>query len=296
MIRAGPVNFPAASAVILATLWLGYGASASAQESSGAPWGAAPRSVDPPSSTVAGPALAQEYYGTTPDPAFTYNFQMPTARPLHRGDTMVTVMGATGWLGARYGFARRFDAGVGIPYYGAGVSVDARYAVVSGEHAAVSLWGYATVPFVPGGNDPGAFFGFTWRGAGPAWVLGPVVSLWGARAGIHAGAHVAQRVLLGGAWAVVHLTIEARVVDSVRVIAQGVVLGEMLGEQSVSGSASALLGNGPARVYPYLVLGARTHSRRFAVDFGALISFVAGSPLAGGTIGVWPWAAASQTF
>ncbi|MEI8256313.1 MAG: hypothetical protein WCJ30_11635 [Deltaproteobacteria bacterium] len=286
------------NAVLLATASLAYGARAHAQAAPAAPWRETAVEQTPAlaASPLAGSAVPREYYGTTPDPAFTHNFQMPTARPLHQGDTMVTAMGATGWLGVRYGFARRFDAGAGVPYYGAGVSFDARYAIILGDHAALSLWGYATVPFVPGGNDPGAFFGFTWRGAGPAWVVGPVVSLWGARAGIHVGAHVAQRVLMGGAWALVHVTVEVRVVDSVRAIAQGVVLGEMVDEQGASGSPRVLLGNGQPRVYPYLVLGARVHSRRFAVDFGALVSFVSGSPLAGGVPGVWPWAAVCQTF
>ncbi len=282
----------ALSAAILA-----FGARVHAQSASAAPWGTTtPAPVAAPGAPF-GSTVPGEYYGTTPDPAFTHNFQMPTARPLHQGDTMVTAMGATGWLGLRYGLARRFDAGVGVPYYAAGVAFDARFAIVLGDHVALSLWGLATVPVLPGGSDPGAFFGFTWRGAGPAWVLGPVFSVWGARAGVHVGAHVAQRVLLGGAWALVHLTVEARLVDSVRLIVQGVVMGEMINEQSPAGvSSHALIGNGQPRVHPYIVLGARVHSRRFAVDFGALVSFVDGSPLAGGAPGLWPWAAVCQTF
>jgi hypothetical protein len=204
-------------------------------------------------------------------------------------------MGDTGWLGVRYGFARRFDAGIGVPYYAAGVSIDARYAIVLGEHAALSLFGYATIPFDPGGHDPTAFFGFNWRGAGPAWLFGPVVSLWGGRAGIHLGAHASQRVLMGGLWAFVHLTVEARIVDSVRAIVQGVVMAELIDEQN-PGMSHALVGNAQPRVHPYVIVGARVHSRRFAVDLGALMSFTSDAPLASGTPGVWPWAAVSQTF
>ena len=248
-------------------------------------------SVSPPSSS-----LPTERYGSTPDPAFTHNFQMPTARPLRHGDTMITALGDTGWVGVRYGFARRFDAGIGVPYYIAGITLDARYAIILTEHAALSLFGLATVPFDPGVNDPGAFFGFNWNGAGPAWMAGPVLSLWGSRAGIHVGAHAAQRVLLGGLWALVHMTVEVRIVDSIKAIAQGVLMGEMLGESSTMTGAHALVGNRQPRIHPYIVLGARVHSRRFAVDFGALLSFAADAPLAGGTPGIWPWASVSQTF
>jgi hypothetical protein len=256
----------------------------------------------PPNATAASGSLASpvnappDRYGATPDPAFTHTFQMPTARPLRHGDTMITVLGDLGWIGIRYGFTRRFDAGIGIPYYVAGMTVDARYAVVLADHAALSIWGLGTVPFDPGVNDPTSFFGFNWRGGGPGWMLGPVVSLWGARAGFHAGAQAAQRVLMGGLWAMVHMSVDVKIADSVRAIAQGVLMSEVIGERTTGPAARALVGNTQPRIHPYLVIGARVHSRRFAVDFGALMSFAAEAPLAPGTPGIWPWACVSQTF
>lgn len=242
------------------------------------------------------PAGTSERYGITPDPSFTHHFQMPSARPLYLGDSMVTVAGYLGWIGVRHGFHRRFDAGLGVPFYLAGLSLDGRYALVLGESAAVSLWGYASVPFLPGDGTASDFLGFTWQGAGAAWVLGPVVSVWGPRAGVHGGAHIAQRTQLGGAWALMHATVEGVVTDSVRAIGQVVVLAEMLNERGSGARVVSLVGNTHPRVHPYVLAGLRLHSRRFAVDVGALLVLGSRSPLATGVVSVWPWLSASQVF
>jgi hypothetical protein len=237
-----------------------------------------------------------EVYGTTPDPAFTHHFQMPSARPLHHGDSMLTVLGSLGWLGIRHGFTRRFDAGIGLPYYLAGLSADARFALALGDTAAVSLWGYVTVPLHPGDGSPASWLGFTWQGGGPAWVFGPLASVWGSRAGVHLGVHLAQRTLLGGLWLMSHATVEARILDSVRAIVQAVVLAEIVNETGSPGGSTALLGNAHPRILPYGLAGVRIHSRRFAVDFGLLVVIGSDTPLSTGTAGLWPWLSMGYTF
>lgn len=208
---------------------------------------------------------------------------------------MVTVAGPLGWLAIRYGFSRRLDAGVGLPYSVAGVSGDLRWVAWRGERSSLALWAFATVPF-DGGRDPGAFFGFNWSGAGPTWIAGPLLSVWGSRAGVHLGNHLVQRVLMGGLWSLLHVTVEARVADSVRVIVQGALLTEMLNERSVGPGIAALVGNGQPRVFPFVLAGVRVHSRRFSVDFGALAPLGRDSPLGGSPVGVWPWTSVSQAF
>jgi hypothetical protein len=237
-----------------------------------------------------------EVYGSVPNPGVTHHFQMPTARPLAHGDMMVTIAGYLGWLGVRYGFTPRFDMGVGLPIYLAGISIDARYALALGENSAVSLWGYASVPVLPGDGNAADFFGFTWRGGGAAWVAGPVASVWNDRVGLHVGVHAAQRVLLGGIWAMVHATVEARIVESLRVIVQGIVLAEVINESPSNAGGSVLVGTYHPRVFPYLIAGIRLYSRRFSVDVGGLIAFEGGSPLAGNGVTFWPWTSVSQMF
>jgi hypothetical protein len=269
-----------------------------------APWGSSaspsPEPEPPEESSSPPPAPApntvntREHYGTTPDPAFSYNFQMPTARPIHEGDVMASLASDLGWVGVRYGFTRRFDAGIGVPFYVAGLSADARYALYLGDGAAVSLFAYATVPFLPSDGAASSWLGFTWHGGGPAWVAGPLVSVWGSRAAIHLGAFAAQRVLLGGAWTIVHLTIEGRISDGVAAIAQGVLAMEVVNE-SGNVNTHPLIGNAQPRVFPYAIAGLRLHSRKFAVDFGVLAVLSSDAPLGSGSV-VWPWTSVSQTF
>jgi hypothetical protein len=245
----------------------------------------------PPSPIAPAPVPPTERYARTPDPSFTHHFQLPSARPLRLGDSMVTLMGSLGWVGVRHGFHRRFDAGIGVPFYLAGVSLEARYALLLEEGLALSLWGHASVPVLPG-STPGELLGFTWSGGGPAWMFGPLFSVWGPRLGLHLGAHATQRTGLGGVWALLHATLEGAVSDSVRVLGQLVMLAEVVEESG----ASALVGFEHPRLHPYVVGGLRLHSRRFSVDVGLLATFGGQTPLATGVVSVWPWMSASQTF
>jgi hypothetical protein len=157
------------------------------------------------------------------------------------------------------------------------------------------MWGYVTVPFLPGNGAPASYLGSNWSGSGPAWVVGPVVSLWGPRVGIHIGAHAAERLLLGGLWVMVHATVEGRITDGVRAIVQGVVLGEVVNE-APNAAALPLGGHNQSRVFPYAIVGLRLHSRRFSVDFGLLATMLSNEPLSTGGVSVWPWTSVSQTF
>jgi hypothetical protein len=110
------------------------------------------------------------------------------------------------------------------------------------------------------------------------------------------GVHVVQRTLLGGAWTLVHATVEGYVTDSLRAIGQGVLLAEVVDESGAGVRGATLVGNRHPRAHPYLLGGLRLHSRRFAVDFGLLAVFGADAPLSAAPVSLWPWMSASQTF
>lgn len=183
----------------------------------------APDYVWPPGQSLVAPGGRPE---DTPDLGVVQHFQMPTARLLRLGDVMGQYVGHLGWVGLRYGLARRVDVGVGVPYYLLGVSVDVRVAFVQSEHFSAAWWGYATVPLSPTGDRPTAYLGFTWDYAGLGWASGPLVTAWTGRVSVSAGLHLAQRTGLGGVWLLAHASADLRVVDGVKLLVQGVALGE----------------------------------------------------------------------
>jgi hypothetical protein len=199
-----------------------------------------------------------------------------------------------GWVGARWGVTRRIDVGVGVPYYFVGLSLDARLALVQRTGLAVSWWAYASVPLQPDGERSTTNLGFTWAHAGMGWATGPLVSLWGQRAGFHAGAHVAQRTRLGGLWLMTHATFEARVSDGVKFLGQSLMLYEVIPEEAER--ERALLGNNQPRFLPYALVGVRFYTRRFAADFGALAPLVEGAPLYSERLPVLPWVSLAHLF
>jgi hypothetical protein len=231
----------------------------------------------------------------TPDPSASQHFAMPAARIVARGDRVVTLGSLLGWVGLRFGAHRRVDVGVGLPFGLAGVSVDARVVLVQRPRWALSGWALAQISMAPGGSA-GELLGFTWAGGGPWWVLGPLASIWSDRGGLHLGAHVGQRALLGGLWGLAHATVELRVVDGVKFLGQGVLLTELRAEQASTVGRLTLLGNGGSRVMPYATLGARLHTRQSAVDVGALVVFSDRALFAYGPVSVWPWLSASHAF
>lgn len=228
------------------------------------------------------------------DPGAGAYFQVPSARLLRYGDVLGTYVGALGWAGVRYGASRYIDVGVGVPFYFAGLSVDARVSFAQGAHVAAAWWAYATVPFLAQGDRPSSSLGFTWAYAGVGWATGPVVTLWGDRVTVNAGLHVAQRAGLGGVWLLGHATLDLRITDGVKALAQAVVLYEASPERAAR--ADALLGNGAARVIPYAVIGVRLYTRRFSADLGGLVPLSSEAPLYSDRLPVIPWIALSHLF
>jgi hypothetical protein len=229
-----------------------------------------------------------------PEPAGDHHFQLPTARTLRLGDVMGHYVSHLGWVGLRYGLTRSIDVGVGVPFYFAGVSADVRAAIVQRPGLAVSWWGYVTVPFKPSGEYPTSNLGFTWANAGMGWMTGPLVSFWGRRAGVHLGLHVAQRTGLGGLWLASHVTVDVRLTEGVKLIAQGFALYEVAEERA--DRARGLLGNGTRRWIPYALGGVRFHTRRFAADIGTLIPLHESAPLWSESLAVLPWMSLSHLF
>lgn len=230
-----------------------------------------------------------------PDPAAQHVFQLPTARPLRLGDATVETGSLLGWAGVRYGFTRGFDAGVGVPFYLAGLSLEVRGTPLLRDHYALSLWAHASIPFHPGEGSPSSFMGFTWRGGGAAWLAGPLGSIWGRQVAVHAGLLLGQRVLLLGLWAGGHVALDVRANDFIRVLAGAVVLAEGVPERADPETFSLARSQG-GRVLPYATLGMRLHTRRFAVDLGVVGAFGVGTPLSLGAFSIWPDVVALYQF
>lgn len=229
-----------------------------------------------------------------PDPGAGGYFQMPTARVLRYGDLAATYVSALGWIGLRYGLTRHIDVGVGVPFYFAGLSVDARVAFAQGRGVSAAWWFYATIPAIPEGDRATSSLGFTWSFAGLGWASGPIVTLWGDRVTASFGLHLAQRTGLGGVWLLPHATFAVRIVDGVKALAQSVVLYEAAMEQAPR--ASSLLGNGAPRLIAYALGGVRLYTRRFAADLGGLVPLSEEAPLYSDRLPVIPWIALQHTF
>lgn len=256
---------------------------------------AAPWPTVAPAHPTPGPPLPPVRAPREPyEAAADHYFQLPTGQMMRLGDLQGHYIGHLGWVGLRYGLSRVVDVGVGLPYYFAGVSADARVAIVQRPGFAAAWWAYVSVPFLPDGESPSSQLGFTWAYAGMGWLTGPLVSLWTRRFGVHLGAHVAQRTGLGGLWFVGHVTLDLRLTDSLKLIAQGLAFYEVA-EESADG-ARALLGNGTARFMPYALAGVRFHTRRFAADVGAMVPLSAQSPLHSESLVVLPWMSLSHLF
>lgn len=228
------------------------------------------------------------------DPGAGGYFQMPTARLLRHGDVAGTYLSALGWVGVRYGATRTVDLGVGVPYYFAGVTVDARVAFAQGRGVAAAWWFYASVPLLPEGDRASSSLGFTWAYAGLGWLSGPLVTLWGERVTASFGLHVAQRTGLGGVWLLSHATLAVRIIDGVKALAQAVMLYEAAPERAPR--AEALLGNGSPRIIPYALAGARLYTRRFAADLGVLVPLSSDAPLYSDRLPAIPWIALQHLF
>ncbi|MFO0652494.1 MAG: hypothetical protein U0326_40115 [Polyangiales bacterium] len=228
------------------------------------------------------------------EPAADHNFQLPTARPMRLGDIMGHYISHLGWVGLRYGLTRSVDVGVGVPFYFAGMSADVRVAFLQRRGVAISWWAYVTIPFKPDGEFATSNLGFTWAYAGLGWLTGPLVSLWSGRIGVHIGLHAAQRTGLGGLWAFGHATVDVRIVEGIKAIAQGLALYEVAEESGER--ARTLLGNGQRRFIPFVLLGVRFHTRRFAADIGALAPLSDQSPLYSESLAVLPWMSLSHLF
>lgn len=251
----------------------------------------APDYVWPPGQSLVVPGGRPE---DTPDLGVVQHFQMPTARLLRLGDVMGQYVGHLGWVGLRYGLARRVDVGVGVPYYLLGVSVDVRVAFVQSEHFSAAWWGYATVPLSPTGDRPTAYLGFTWDYAGLGWASGPLVTAWTGRVSVSAGLHLAQRTGLGGVWLLAHASADLRVVDGVKLLVQGVALGRLSPESRPR--AGALLGDAQPRLLPYGLGGVRLYTRRFYADLGVLVPLSPAAPLWSDRIAALPWITLSHLF
>lgn len=221
---------------------------------------------------------------------------MPGARTLQRGDGAVSVGSLLGWVALRYGVHRRVDVGVGVPYALVGLSADARVALVSEPRWALSAWMMVQVPMHPGTSAAADFFGFTWAGGGAWGAVGPLLSIFGERGGVHIGAHVAQRVSMGGLWGLAHVSADVRVADGVKILGQAMVFGEMVNESASTLSRRSLLGNAQPRVMPYGTIGVRLFNRRSSVDVGALVIVGEKSLLSYGPASVWPWLSAMHSF
>jgi hypothetical protein len=286
---------------------------AAAAQTSPAPWatGTTTAPPPPPPRPLSGPSPSWPTITPAPPPpaaprprvraprepydaAADHYFQLPTGRMMRLGDLQGHYIGHLGWVGVRYGLSRVVDVGVGLPYYFAGISADARVAIVQRPGFAAAWWGYVSVPFKPDGESASSQLGFTWAYAGMGWLTGPLVSMWSHRFGVHIGAHVAQRTGLGGLWFVGHVTLDLRLTDSLKLIAQGIAFYEVALESA--DGARALLGNGTARFMPYALAGVRFHTRRFAADVGALAPLSAQAPLHSESLVVLPWMSLSHLF
>lgn len=274
---------------------------ASVGPTGGEPTGVAPRIALPTSAfgPVVGPSTAQgepEHYARTPDPTGGQYFAMPGARTLPQGDGALSVGSLLGWVALRYGLHRRVDVGVGVPYALVGVSAEMRIALVLERNWALSAWAMAQVPLHPGTSAAGDFFGFTWGGGGAWGAVGPLVSIFGDRGGVHFGVHLAQRVSMGGLWGLAHVSVDARVTDGVKILGQVLTFGELVNEASDTVARRVLLGPQQPRVMPYGTLGVRLFNRRSSVDVGALLIVGDKSLLAYGPVSLWPWLSAVHAF
>lgn len=240
------------------------------------------------------PLLPRRPPALDPDPGAGGYFQVPTARLLRYGDLAAAYISALGWIGLRYGLTRHIDVGVGVPFYFAGLSVDARVAFAQGRGASAAWWFYATIPAIPEGDRASSSLGFTWSYAGVGWASGPLVTLWGRRVTASFGAHIAQRTGLGGVWILSHATLAVRIIDGVKALAQAVTLYEAAEERAPR--AESLLGNGARRFIPYALVGTRLYTRRFAADLGALIPLSEDAPLYSARLPAIPWIALQHTF
>lgn len=230
----------------------------------------------------------------TPDLGVGAYFQLPTARIVRYGDVMAHYLSALGWLGARYGLTRRVDVGLGVPYYLYGLSVDARVLFYEREGFAAAWWGMATVPFRGDADRATDCLGFTWNFAGLGWASGPLVTWWSDRLALSGGLHLAQRTGLGGVWLMGHVTADLRLVNGVKLLAQGFALAELSRESRAR--AEALLGDGGRRVLPYALGGVRFYTRRFSADLGLLAPLSPAAPLYTERLGVLPWVSLSHLF
>jgi hypothetical protein len=122
------------------------------------------------------------------------------------------------------------------------------------------------------------------------------LSFWGDRGGAHFGVHLAQRALLGGLWTLAHATVDVRITDGVKALAQALLFAEALPEGASTLSQRTLLGNSQPRIMPYATLGVRLYTRRSSVDLGALLIVGERSLLAYGPASVWPWLSATHAF
>ncbi len=249
------------------------------------------------SESAFGPLAGEpEPYARTPDPTGWQYYAMPGARTLAPGDGALTVGSLLGWVALRYGAHRRVDVGVGVPFALVGVAADVRVAIVQERWWALSGWVMAQVPLHPGTSSAGDFFGFTFSGGGPWWAAGPLLSFWGDRGGAHFGVHLAQRALLGGLWTLAHATVDVRITDGVKALAQALLFAEAIPEGASTLSQRTLLGNSQPRIMPYATLGVRLYTRRSSVDLGALLIVGERSLLAYGPASVWPWLSATHAF
>lgn len=233
-------------------------------------------------------------YGAVPDPAQGSVFQLPTARLGMRGDWLTQGAGALGWAGLRVGVDRRLELGLGMPYFVAGVAAEVRLALYQGRTVQLALWALGTLPFLPGSNA-NDLLGFTWRGAGPSWLVGPLLSVEAGALSVHFGAHLAQRSLLGGVWTLVHGSVTYGLARGVRLLAQLAALAELASEGSINPGSHVLLGTGAQRWGLFSVGGVRLHNRQLSVDLGVLAVGGEGAPFAwSGRWGVWPWVSLTQ--
>ncbi len=302
------------ASAFLAIAWIVRGAGAQAQHPP--PWGAtegpaassAPVDAPVPAVTVwpaprptaTRPTEEEPDLATRPlhrgaeDPGMTQHFQMPSAVLLHYGDFAGMYLSHLGWAALRRGFTRYIDAGVGVPFYLLGISLDVRVAFVQREGFAAAWWGYASIPFLAHGDTPSSELGFTWSWAGMGWATGPLVSLWNDRVGVHVGVHLAQRTGLGGVWLLSHVTADVRIVEGIKVLVQGVSFNELSLERS--DVSHALAGNGPSRWLPYLLGGIRFYTRRFSADMGVLAPLSRDCPLWSDRLAVIPWVSLMHRF
>ncbi len=236
-------------------------------------------------------AMARDTVG---DLGVVQYFQFPSARLLRYGDVVGQYVSHLGWGAARFGLSRRIDVGVGVPFYVYGISVDARVAFVQSQRFAAAWWGYASVPFRVEADRSTSCLGFTWAYGGMGWVMGPLFTFWQGRLTVSTGLHLAQRTGLGGVWLLGHLTVDFRITDGVKALAQTFALYEVSLEHGEG--AGALLGNGTPRLLPYALGGVRFYTRRFFADLGLLVPLAEASPLYSDRLAALPWVSLGHRF